>query len=105
MVQAKAAHMTAETSSQKVRCQVIYSGRVQGVCFRATALELARLRPVVGFVRNRSDGSVELEAEGRLDEVEAFLAAVAPEFQGYIHRAQRIALPARGDEPKFDIRY
>jgi acylphosphatase len=101
----KVFHMPAETSSQRVRWQVIYSGRVQGVCFRATALELARSRPVVGFVRNRPDGTVELEAEGSADEVERFLATVAQEFYGYIRAAQRTALPARSEEQRFDIHY
>ena len=97
--------MTAETGKPAFRCRVIYSGRVQGVCFRATALELARSRPVVGFVRNRPDGTVELEAEGQPAEVEHFLAAVAQEFQGYIRNAERTVLPARGDENEFDIHY
>jgi acylphosphatase len=97
--------MTAEAGSQPVRYRVIYSGRVQGVCFRATALELARSRPVVGFVRNCPDGTVELEAEGQPDQVEAFLVTVAQEFHGYIRNAEHTALPARGDERQFDIHY
>jgi acylphosphatase len=97
--------MTTETGNQPVRCRVIYSGRVQGVCFRATTLELSRRRQVVGYVRNRPDGTVELEAEGRLDEVEAFLAAVAEEFHGYVRNAERTSLPLRGDERRFDVQY
>ncbi len=97
--------MTAETGSQPVRCRVVYSGRVQGVCFRATALELSRRRPVVGYVRNRPDGTVELEAEGPPQEVEAFLAAVAQEFEGYVRHAERTSLAPRGDERQFDIHY
>ena len=46
------------------RVRAIVSGRVQGVSFRAsTAAEASRLR-LVGWVRNRVDGAVELEAEG-----------------------------------------
>jgi acylphosphatase len=97
--------MTAEMGGGTVRCRVVYSGRVQGVCFRATALEFARRRPVVGYVRNRRDGAVELEAEGRPDEVEGFLAVVAQEFAGYITDAERTPLPARGDESRFEIQY
>jgi acylphosphatase len=97
--------MTAETGGGTARCRVIYSGRVQGVCFRATALELSRRRQVVGYVRNCRDGTVELEAEGEPDEVEAFLVAVAREFEGYVASAERTPLAARGDESRFEIRY
>jgi len=56
--------------------RVIYSGRVQGVGFRATAQHLARGFAVAGEVRNLPDGTVELIAEGEPDPVEAFLGAV-----------------------------
>ncbi len=88
-----------------VRRRVIYTGRVQGVCFRANAVELSREHDVVGWVRNRPDGSVELEAEGPAAEVDAFLAAVARQFTGYIQHEQRTELPARGDEVRFDVRF
>jgi acylphosphatase len=46
------------------RVRAIVSGRVQGVSYRvATAHEATRLK-LAGWVRNRADGSVELEAEG-----------------------------------------
>ena len=39
-------------------------GEVQGVCFRAAAQHYARQHGITGFVRNESDGSVYIEAEG-----------------------------------------
>ncbi len=39
-------------------------GRVQGVYFRATTARLAEGLGLVGWVRNRHDGSVEVVAEG-----------------------------------------
>lgn len=48
----------------KKRLRAIYSGRVQGVGFRATVVRIARKLPLEGFVRNRRDGRVELLVEG-----------------------------------------
>jgi acylphosphatase len=47
-----------------VRCRVIVSGRVQGVYYRHTCRAVARELGVKGWVRNRSDGTVEVVAEG-----------------------------------------
>lgn len=59
-----------------VRIRAIYSGRVQGVGFRATARTLARSFAVDGWVRNLPDGTVELAVEGDRAEAERFLAAL-----------------------------
>ena len=59
------------------RVTVHYSGRVQGVGFRATIRQLARGFDVTGTVRNLPDGRVELIAEGEKDEVTAFLEGIA----------------------------
>ncbi|HUO51761.1 MAG TPA: acylphosphatase [Gemmatimonadaceae bacterium] len=52
-------------------------GLVQGVGFRWFARERARRLGVAGWVRNRSDGSVEVAAQGPDDAVNAFLANLA----------------------------
>jgi acylphosphatase len=56
--------------------RVLYSGHVQGVGFRYTAKMAARGFEVTGTVRNLPDGRVELIAEGRRDELEAFRQGV-----------------------------
>ena len=48
-----------------VRFRAIVKGRVQGVSFRYYTLEKARELGVLGFVRNRWDGTVEIVAEGQ----------------------------------------
>lgn len=46
------------------RTHLIVRGRVQGVFFRASVVELARSVRLKGWVRNLSDGAVEVVAEG-----------------------------------------
>jgi acylphosphatase len=64
--------------------RVIYSGRVQGVGFRITVRHLGDNFDVAGSVRNCADGSVELVVQGKRDQVDGFLAAIARRMGGYI---------------------
>ena len=57
-----------------VRLRVRVHGRVQGVSYRESTRAEARRLGVVGWIRNQPDGSVELEAEGPDDAVQALLA-------------------------------
>ena len=51
------------------RIQLIVRGRVQGVYFRAATQREARRLGITGWVRNRSDGSIEMVAESDEDAV------------------------------------
>ncbi len=57
----------------RVRARAVVSGRVQGVCFRAETRSEAERLGVTGWVRNRSDGNVEVLAEGSRRDVERLL--------------------------------
>jgi acylphosphatase len=57
-----------------VRRRVVVEGRVQGVWFRGATEERARALGLAGWVRNRSDGSVEAVFEGESAAVDAALA-------------------------------
>ena len=57
-----------------IRVRAVVTGRVQGVWFRDGCRERARAEGVSGFARNRSDGAVEIELEGREPAVERVLA-------------------------------
>ncbi len=58
----------------KVRAHVVITGRVQGVFFRLeTQKAVYSTGGVSGWVRNRSDGTVEAVFEGNKDEVEAII--------------------------------
>ena len=56
------------------RVKAIVTGRVQGVSYRATTVDEAQRLGITGWVRNRSDGSVELEAEGSAEVIAKLLA-------------------------------
>ena len=55
------------------RARAIVSGRVQGVSFRAATAAQAKRLGVVGWVKNRDDGAVELEVEGAPEQVASLL--------------------------------
>ena len=59
------------TDTVAVRVEI--HGRVQGVWYRAWAVEQASLRGLRGWVRNRRDGSVEALLIGPSDKVEAMV--------------------------------
>lgn len=60
--------------AEKVRAHVIVSGRVQGVFFRAETKRAAERFGAGGWVRNRSDGTVEAVFEGDRQNVEDIVA-------------------------------
>lgn len=95
----------SDPAAALVRTRVVYHGYVQGVGFRATCLTLARSRPVVGYVRNMSDGTVELEAEGAPSAVADLLEAIDQHFGRNIHDAQRQSVPPVKREARFEIKY
>jgi acylphosphatase len=86
-----------------VRRHVYYYGEVQGVGFRYTARGLARGRAVAGFVRNVSDGRVELVAEGEEAEVAALLRDIDEAMAGYIDRREVMDEPPTGQFATFGI--
>jgi acylphosphatase len=58
------------------RLEAVVRGDVQGVGFRWFVTRQAALLGLTGWVANRPDGSVEVVAEGLLDELAAFEAAL-----------------------------
>ena len=85
--------------------EVYYSGNVQGVGFRYTTRSIARGFAVTGFVKNLSDGRVQVVVEGEPAEVQAFLNNVQGEMRQWIHQTQETVLSATGRFPTFDVRY
>jgi acylphosphatase len=82
--------------------RLLIAGRVQGVGFREATVDAARAARVSGWVRNRSDGTVEVLAQGepaavdrlvewcrrgpriaRVTSVEIAAADADPELEGF----------------------
>jgi acylphosphatase len=59
--------------TEQVRARAVITGKVQGVCFRAETQRAAIQKKVLGWVKNRSDGSVEVLFEGDDTAVNAML--------------------------------
>jgi acylphosphatase len=58
---------------KQVRAHAVISGRVQGVFFRAETQRAAEGFGVLGWVRNKRDGTVEAVFEGEQPAVDAVL--------------------------------
>ena len=88
------------------RVSFYFSGNVQGVGFRYTTDHLARRFPVTGFVRNLSDGRVEVIAEGEEARLEDFLKAIRESsLADYIRNVEAEWTAADGSFKGFGVRY
>lgn len=86
------------------RVTVLYSGRVQGVGFRATVRQIACGYDVTGRVSNLPDGRVELIAEGARAELKGFLEGIAQsELSGFIAKQHDAWQRAQGNLKGFVI--
>jgi acylphosphatase len=82
---------------------VRYSGAVQGVGFRVNTADIARHRPVTGYIKNLPDGRVELYAEGTPRAVHDFLEAVRAYWRRNIHKEQIEEQTLTGAYQHFEI--
>ena len=57
---------------------------MQGVGFRFTALDKANIYNLTGHVRNMPDGSVEMLAQGRSEDIDDCIDEIRRTFDGYI---------------------
>ncbi len=88
--------------AERIRRRAVVSGVVQGVGFRASTREQARSLGVSGVARNLLDGTVEVEAEGDREDVEALLAWLrqGPPWSR-VERVDVTELPVIGDDTPF----
>ena len=77
---------------------VIFIGRVQGVGFRFTARRAANRRQLTGFVRNVPNGTVEMLAQGRSEEIDDCIQDIKEYFAGYLKETRIEEIPP---DPKY----
>ncbi len=86
-----------------VRAHIHFCGAVQGVGFRYTTVSFAQQLSLTGWVKNLSDGGVEVIAEGSREKIEELLLRLKGQFGSFI-RDQHIEWSEdRGEFNKFVI--
>ena len=86
------------------RQTIQFFGNVQGVGFRYTACAAAKHFDVTGYVRNCSNGSVELVVEGTGREINLFLDSLREKMSGHIEKEELTESPATAEFYGFGIR-
>jgi len=69
---------------EQIARHILFIGHVQGVGFRYTAQRIAGRYGLAGYVRNLSDGSVEMLAQGTPEDIDRCLEEINAEFAGHI---------------------
>ncbi len=76
----------------KEQRKILFSGRVQGVGFRMTAVHLGRDLALNGTVRNMPDGRVELMIEGTAAQIETLIERLREHFGAFVRTIEQTAL-------------
>jgi acylphosphatase len=86
------------------RMQVLFSGKVQGVGFRSRIYRIATPLCIVGYVRNKQNGDVELIAEGTERTLCKFIDKIRESHpDDHIIRERLCWITATGEFDKFRI--
>lgn len=88
-------------SFPQLELHAIVHGRVQGVGFRAQAQVYAKKLKIFGIVRNCSNGSVEIYAQGEKNSLKAFLDLLKASFS--IERIEVNYVPSKSSYVDFQI--
>lgn len=88
----------------KVREEMVFYGRVQGVGFRYKLSCLADAYGVTGWVRNEYDGSVYAQLQGTLEEIEQILVRLGQDRYIELEGIDRKRIPLEEEERMFEIR-
>ena len=87
------------------RRDIHFSGRVQGVGFRYNTREIAKRFPVTGFVKNLTDGRVQMLVEGEATDLDEVLDRIQQRMDGFIRDTDIKRGTPKGEFDVFEIRY
>lgn len=103
--QRAAVHRPDDRHSPLIRKRYCFSGLVQGIGFRYEAKYTAEQLGIVGWAKNKSDGTVVVEAEGKEVCIDEFLRVMRSVPRFHITEIQAEDLPVSGAETSFRILY
>ena len=84
-----------------IRRRLRFLGAVQGVGFRWRARHAASAVGATGWVRNEADGSVTMEIQGREEQIDRVIQAIAAGRYVDIADMEAQTIPVREDERGF----
>jgi acylphosphatase len=92
------------SSSSNHSERIVFSGRVQGVGFRYSTSSIAKRHPIVGYVRNLPDGTVETIVQGSTKAISDFLSEISSRFRHNLTGIDRSTVSAGEGFSTFEIR-
>ena len=92
-------------TDNRIRYVVRYTGHVQGVGFRMTAVLQGKGRDIHGFVRNEPDGSVTMDVEASQADLKQLMQRIASAMSGRIDDTQIDQRPPMNREDGFHVDY
>ena len=97
---------TMSSGTADRRLHAFFAGRVQGVGFRYSVCRIAENYSVTGFVRNLSNGDVEIVAEGPEVKLNGFLFDIRnSRLKEFIFQEKTEWMPVTGEFEGFKVRY
>lgn len=91
--------------SNIVRKNIIFSGNVQGVGFRMEVYLIANKLGLVGFVKNKADGSVEAEIQGEEEKIQFLKEFMCSLKRATITDINEKDILVREEDKEFSIKY
>jgi acylphosphatase len=88
-----------------ISCEIIVSGKVQGVGFRRFVLSQARLFNIAGFVKNRFTGDVYILATGEELSIKLFIAKIKQgNLFSRVNKVTSFTIPVENMDEGFSIK-
>ena len=84
---------------------IVFIGSVQGVGFRFTAHRMAGRHQLTGFVRNLRDGTVEMLAQGKAEDIEDCIRDIQESLTGHIRETKIEEVPPEPTYTDFKITF